>query len=119
MEIRFSEPAPVTPGEVLRDDYLAGTGITQDQLAAAMNVSRFTVNQIINGRRAITADTALRLSKVLTSSPDVWLNLQRDVDLWRARRAKARELDALPVLREAPPESDRFVSLDELVRDGK
>jgi|SoiMethySBSTD1v2_1073268.scaffolds.fasta_scaffold84349_2 antitoxin HigA-1 len=112
MEIRFNEPAPVSPGEVLRDDILAGTGITQDTLAAAMGVSRFTVNQIINGRRAVTADTALRLARVLSTTPDLWLNLQRDVDLWRARRARAAEIEGLSVLRKAPAE---FVTLDDLV----
>lgn len=117
MQIRFDEPAPVTPGEVLRDDILVGTGITQDQLASAMSVSRFTVNQIINGRRAVTAEMALRLARVLSTSPDLWLNLQRDVDLWRARRAQRDEINALPVLRQAPTTDEHFVTLDKLVQD--
>jgi antitoxin HigA-1 len=116
MQIRFNEPVPVSPGEVLRDDILAGTGITQDSLAEAMGVSRFTVNQIINGRRAVTADTALRLARVLSTTPDLWLNLQRDVDLWRARRAKATEIDNLPVLRKA---QTKFVTIGALVARGK
>lgn len=117
MNIRFNEPAPVSPGEVLRDDILGGTGITQDALASAMGVSRFTVNQIINGRRAVTADTALRLARVLSTTPNLWLNLQNDVDLWRARRARAAEIDGLPVLRQAADPHARLVDLATLTGD--
>jgi len=111
---RVTELAPVSPGEVLRDDILARTGITQETLARAMRVSRFTVNQIVNGRRAVTAEMALRLARVLNTTPAFWLNLQQDVDLYRARRRHGADMDDLEVLRPAKDDSQRFVSLDSL-----
>jgi addiction module HigA family antidote len=73
--------------------------ITQQELANALSVSRFTVNQILNGRRAITPEMALRLGKVLDTSPDLWLRLQAQFDLFCARQRMAAELEALPELR--------------------
>ena len=98
---RKSEPlfAPPSPGDVLRRHIVTDAGITQDELAGAMGVSRLTVNQIINGKRTVTAETALRLAKVLRTTPEFWLDLQRTVDLHRARKALSTELDKMPVLR--------------------
>ena|ERR1700741_3085137 len=91
--------APQTPGEVLKKHVLDAKGITQDQLARAMNVSRLSVNQLVNGKRNITADMALRLSHVLGTTKEFWFNLQRDYDFAEAQRALAPELDSLTVLR--------------------
>jgi addiction module HigA family antidote len=60
-------------------------GVTQDELATAIGVSRFSVNEIINGRRKVTATMALRLSRATKSTPDFWLNLQRAVNVAQAR----------------------------------
>lgn len=92
------KPAPLTPGEVLREDYLAGTDITQDALATAMGVSRVTVNLILNDKRAVTAEMALRLAKVLGTTPDYWLHLQAETDLYRARRRHGADLTQLKLL---------------------
>jgi addiction module HigA family antidote len=86
MRPRIPAP-PITPGEVLRERVLIPLGITQEHLAEALQVSRFSVNQIVNGRRAVTADMALRIARVTDTSPEFWLNLQRDVDIYEARRA--------------------------------
>ena len=107
---RLIPAPPVRPGEVLRKHLLQGEGFTQEQLAKAMKVSRFSINQIINGRRAVTAEMALRLAKVTSTTPDFWLNLQRDIDIYEAQRALNDELPSLAVLRR--PKSDR-----ELIRD--
>jgi len=64
--------------------------MTQAQLAGKMKVSVQTVNLIVNGRRAITAETALALSRVFETSPELWMNLQAAVDLWNAARRQAR-----------------------------
>jgi addiction module HigA family antidote len=72
---------PTTPAEVLRQDILESHGITQKELARAMGMSLLTVNQLVNGRRSITAETALRLGAVTGTSASMWLNLQREVDL--------------------------------------
>ncbi len=95
--------SPPSPGEVLRRYIVDGERITQDELAAAMGVSRLTVNQLINGKRAVTAETALRLARVLRTTPDFWLDLQRKIYLFKAKQALARELARMPVLRNAAP----------------
>ncbi|MHC2295832.1 HigA family addiction module antitoxin [Rhizobium mongolense] len=92
---------PIAPGEILRDRFL--TTFTQEQFARALNVSRYSVNQIVNGRRALTAEMALRISKVTSTTPDFWLNLQRDVDIYEARRKLKDELSKLVVLRPEKP----------------
>ncbi|WP_350297410.1 HigA family addiction module antitoxin [Agrobacterium arsenijevicii] len=88
---------PISPGDVLRDTFLVD--LTQDQLAQAMRVSRFSINQIVNGRRSVTAEMALRLSKVFGTSHDFWLNLQQAVDIYEARMKLKDELSNLEVLR--------------------
>ena len=98
------EAEPIAPGDVLRTNVLGGPNrITQDQLAQALGVSRHSINELVNGKRGVTADMALRLARVLSSDPDFWLNLQRDMDLYRARRKAGAEINSLPVLREARP----------------
>lgn len=92
---------PPTPGEVLKEYVCQAGGITQRDLALAMGVSRLTVNQIINGKRTVTAEMALRLARVLGTTPEFWLNLQREVDLFEASSKLASELKKLPVLRVA------------------
>jgi addiction module HigA family antidote len=72
--------APVHPGEILADD-LADLGINQSQLARALSVPRSRINQIVLGRRAIEADTALRLARYFGTSDRYWLNLQARYDL--------------------------------------
>ncbi|RUW57029.1 addiction module antidote protein, HigA family [Mesorhizobium sp. M8A.F.Ca.ET.021.01.1.1] len=98
---------PLKPGIFLRDRVLRkpGSRITQEALADALDVSRFTVNQIINGHRAITADMAVRLAFVLGTSPDLWLNMQKRVDLFDAYRRLAAKAPKLVKLRmeEADP----------------
>jgi addiction module HigA family antidote len=99
---------PVTPGEVLRT-FLLSPRIRQEDLADAMEVSRFSVNQIVNGRRAVTAEMALRLARVLSTSPELWLNLQQSWDLYEARLNIAEGTEKLPVLRAPKSEADLYV----------
>jgi len=75
---------PATVGEILVEEFLSPMGITQGQLAEAMAVPRKHVNELCNDRRAVTAPTALILSRVFGNSPEFWLNVQRRVDLWNA-----------------------------------
>ena len=90
---------PRHPGEILRERVDA-IGITQDKLAEALDVSRFTVNQLLNGRRGISAEMALRLAHVLGTSAEVWLNLQAKVDLFEAQRKFGEKIGSLHRLRE-------------------
>ena len=76
---------PVHPGEVLLEDFLEPIGISQYRLAKEMNVYPRKINEIVHGQRAITADTALRLSRYLGTSAELWMNLQSLYDLEKTR----------------------------------
>ena len=95
-----SAPDLDSPGDVLRRN-LDRLGITQEDLADALAVSRLSVNQIVNGRRAITAEMAIRLARVLDMTPEFWLDLQRRLDLQEAERAVGAEVEKLKPLRKA------------------
>ncbi|GLS34888.1 hypothetical protein GCM10010869_04760 [Mesorhizobium tianshanense] len=112
MQSRFVPASPVRPGEVLHERFLTPGSITQDQLARALLVSRFSVNQIVNGRRAVTADMALRLAIVTSTTPEFWLNLQRNVDLYEARLKLADVIPRLEVLRKEKAPSELISDLD-------
>lgn len=77
---------PVTPGEVLRDEFLVEYGLSQNALARAIGISPNRVTEIVNNRRRITADTAIRLSLYFGNSAEFWMNLQSHYDLRVARR---------------------------------
>ncbi|MBS2032902.1 MAG: HigA family addiction module antidote protein [Deltaproteobacteria bacterium] len=78
---------PTHPGEVLNEEFLAPKKMTQAQLASALGVSVQTVNLLVNGKRSITAETALGLARVFKTTPLFWMNLQALFDLWHAARA--------------------------------
>ena len=84
---------PVHPGEVLHEDYLVPMGISQNQLALSMRVPPNRISEIIQGKRAITAETALRLARAIGTSPDFWLNLQMQYDLRIAEDSLAGVLE--------------------------
>lgn len=69
--------APIHPGEVLMEDFIEGFGITQNKLAVSIGVPPRRINEIVHGKRGITADTALRLAKYFGTSAEFWINLQR------------------------------------------
>jgi addiction module HigA family antidote len=99
---------PLSPGDILRRRVLNECDITQEDLAEAMGVSRFSVNQIVNGRRTVTAEMALRLARVTSTTPDFWLNLQRDIDLYEARIKLAKKIEQLKILRHPKSNSELF-----------
>src|SRR6266487_3944100 len=80
------EFAPVTPGEMLKDEFLAEYGLSQNSLAQSIGISPNRIAEIVNNRRRITADTALRLGLYFGNSPEFWMNLQAHYDLKMARR---------------------------------
>jgi addiction module HigA family antidote len=90
---------PITPGQVLREDFIEPLGITQGRVADALDVDRSTVNEIINARRDITPEMAVRLGHVFGTSPEHWMRLQLAVNLFDATHSPAQaEVDRLPVL---------------------
>ena len=96
------EFAPVTPGEMLKDEFLAEYGLSQSGLARAVGISPNRIAEIVNNRRRITADTALRLSLYFGNSPEFWMNLQTHYDLKIARgNLKAAEVERIKAQRAA------------------
>lgn len=97
-----SHVPPTHPGEMLREEFLVPLGVTQSAFAVRLGVSFPRLNEVINAKRAVTPDTALRLAQVLGMSADFWLGLQQDWDLWHALRStKATEIARLQPLRHA------------------
>ena len=75
---------PIPPGEFIRKDILEEFGLTQQQLADRLRVHRRTINELVKGKRGLSADMALRLGKFTNTTPQMWLNLQNAIDLWDA-----------------------------------
>lgn len=86
---------PTHPGEMLREDFLAEYNITVSELAAALGVSRQTINELLRERRAVSPEMALRLSRLFRNSPEFWLNAQRAVDLWEAKKKMRRKIQRI------------------------
>ncbi len=77
----------IHPGEVLFEEFLKPLDISQNKLARAMGVPPRRINEIVHGKRAVTADTAIRLARALGTSEQFWMGLQADYDLEEARKA--------------------------------
>jgi len=92
---------PTHPGEMLREDFLPDYGLTISGLAEALGVSRQTINELLRGRRALSPEMALRLSRLFGDSAEFWLNAQRAVDLWDAAQAIRKEVQRIKPLRVA------------------
>ena len=96
---------PVHPGEVLLEEFLKPMGLSQNRLALDIGVPPRRINEIVLGKRSITADTALRLARYFGTSPQFWLGLQRDYDLDIAEEALGerlkREVQVSTMVREA------------------
>ena len=99
MENRIRKPTH--PGELIREDLLPETGMSQTQLARLMGVSRRTVSEIVNERRRVTPDIALRLARVFSSTPEMWLNMQQAVDLWEVRLIHGHDYAKIQPVQEA------------------
>jgi antitoxin HigA-1 len=93
--------APIHPGEVLQEDFLDGFGVTQNKLAVSIGVPPRRINEIVHGKRGITADTALRLGKYFGTSAQFWLNLQSHYDLDVAEDRVAEQIAAITPLKSA------------------
>jgi addiction module HigA family antidote len=91
---------PSHPGAIIKYDYLEPLGLSVSALAEALGVSRKTLSKIVNERAGVSPDMALRLSRALNTTPDLWLNLQRTRDLWDAEQEHTgwEKVSALPGL---------------------
>jgi len=90
--------APIHPGEILLEEFLIPLGISQYRLAQAIGVPPRRINEIVHGKRAISPDTALRLSRALGTSDRFWMNLQTRYDLDTQLEARRDELDKITPL---------------------
>ena len=98
--------APIHPGEILREEFMKPHRLSQNALARGLAVPPRRINEIVLEKRAITADTALRLARFFGTTPELWTGLQTDYDLRLARYQKARtikrEVEPLAALQPAP-----------------
>jgi len=81
---------PAGPGEILTKEFMEPLHLTQTELARALGIPRKHVNELCRQRRAVTADTALMLSRVFGNSADFWLNTQRRMEIWEALNSPVR-----------------------------
>ncbi len=94
---------PTHPGEMLFEEFVKPLGLTQAERARCLGVSYPRLDEIIKGRRSVTPDTALRLSRVLGMSADFWLGLQQDWDLWHAMNSPgAKQINRLKPIHQGP-----------------
>ena len=91
----MSKLAPIHPGEVLMDDFIEPLGITQNKVAVEIGVPPRRINEIVHGKRRITADTALRLARYFGTSDLFWINLQNRYDLEIEKEALGESLDRI------------------------
>ncbi|HLQ79900.1 MAG TPA: HigA family addiction module antitoxin [Brachybacterium sp.] len=90
--------ARIHPGEVLMEDFIEGFGITQNKLAVSIGVPPRRINEIVHGKRGITADTALRLARYFGTSAEFWINLQSRYELDRAEDVAGEQIAAITPL---------------------
>ena len=100
---------PIHPGEVLLEDFMKPLGISQYRLAKDIGVPALRISQIVRGKRAITADAAMRLARYFGTSPDMWLRLQARYDLEKAQLAYGDKIEKeVKVLRQ--PQNELVVN---------
>ncbi len=88
---------PTHPGLIIKEDYIMPLSKTITEMALILGVSRKTLSKIINERGAITPDMALRLARAFDTSPDLWMNLQKNYDLWQAEHASKAWQSVKPI----------------------
>lgn len=89
---------PTHPGEVLREEFMSDYGLGVADVARRLSVSRQSVNELVRERRAVSPDMALRLGRLFNTSPQYWLNLQRNVDLWDSLDLQRESIDEIKPL---------------------
>ena len=89
---------PTHPGEILKEDFMVPLMLTQTELAKALKTSFRTINEILNEKRSISPDMALRIARYFGTSPDVWLGLQADYDLFKAKVKSKRLIEGIKPL---------------------
>ena len=101
IDVRRMKRPPTHPGEVLLEEFLMPLGMSQAEAARRMGMSANRLNELVRGKRGVTADTALRFARLFRTSPEFWLNAQRAVDLWDAARAIKTQVERIKPLKVA------------------
>lgn len=94
-ELLFISRKPSHPGEILREEFMPDFKLSVSKLASALHVSRQSVNELVHERRALSPEMALRLARFFGTSPQYWLNLQRNVDLWNSMDAASLGIEQI------------------------
>jgi addiction module HigA family antidote len=95
--LRNPNRRPTHPGAVLREDVLPGLEITQTAFANYLGVSRLTVSEILHEKRGVSAEMAVRISKVIGGTPECWLHMQEAVDLWEVEQRFKKNPSSAPI----------------------
>lgn len=102
--LRSPNRRPTHPGEVLREDVLPSLGMTQTEFAARLGVSRLSVSELLHEKRAVSAEMALRLSRLLDTSAESWLAMQNAVDIWELSHKPEAAITVKPLGKRRLPE---------------
>lgn len=95
--MRDTKRKPTHPGETLREDVLPALKMTQGELARRLGVSRLSVSELLHGKRALSADMAVRIARLTNTSPESWMRMQAAVDLWELEQDPKRYRHIEPV----------------------
>ena len=95
--LRDPRRKPTHPGAILREDVLPALNMTQAEFARRLGVSRLSVSELLHEKRALSPDMALRIAKLINTTPDSWLRMQQALDLWELERKPARYKHIQPV----------------------
>ena len=98
--LRNPNRRPTHPGAILREDVLPALEMTQTELAQRLDVSRLTVSELLHEKRGITPEMALRIAKLLNTSPESWLRMQQAVDLWEIQQKPGKLANIKPLKKE-------------------
>ena len=98
--LRNPNRRPTHPGAILREDVLPALEMTQTELAQRLGVSRLTVSELLHEKRGITPEMALRIAKLLNTTPESWLRMQQAVDLWDVQQQPEKLANIKPLKKE-------------------
>lgn len=98
--LRNPNRRPTHPGAILREDVLPALKMTQTELAQRLGVSRLSVSELLHEKRGMTPEMALRVAKLLNTTPESWLRMQEAVDLWEAQQNPEKLADIRPIKKE-------------------
>lgn len=98
--LRNPNRRPTHPGAILREDVLPALEMTQVEMAQRLGVSRLSVSELLHEKRSMTPEMAMRVAKLLNTTPESWLRMQEAVDLWKVQQNPEKLADIKPIKKE-------------------